>query len=485
MTSQTAAILGAGVIGAGWAARFALMGWNVRVFDPSDRAEAIMADALERARASLPTLYDVALPMEGAVSFHDTVAEAVAGAVWIQESVPERLELKQKLYQQVQDACDPAAILASSTSGFTPTELQGGATRPEQILVAHPFNPVYLLPLVELVGSDQTTSDHMERAKTLLTQIGMSPLPVRGEIPAHIADRFLEAVWREALWLVKDDIATTEEIDDAIRLGFGLRWAQMGLFETYRIAGGEGGMAHFLAQFGPALSWPWTKLMDVPDLDDALVDKIAAQSDAQSGGRTIAELETARDGNLVAILRALKARGEGAGEKIAAHEAALAPRAPDPDLPRPPLTLDRQVPVTWVDYNGHMNESHYLTAFSDACDQLLLWAGMDADCVAQGHSVFTVETHIRHLDEVNIGDHIQVRTRVLEGGGKKLTIWHELTVGERLCATGEQLLLHVDLSTRRSALPRADVGDWFGRAAAAHADLPMPEGIGRFVGQKA
>ncbi|MEO1331750.1 MAG: 3-hydroxyacyl-CoA dehydrogenase family protein, partial [Pseudomonadota bacterium] len=143
------------------------------------------------------------------------------------------------------------------------------------------------------------------KAEATLRTIGMAPLRVRAEIDAHIADRFLEAVWREALWLVKDGIATTEEIDDAIRYGFGLRWAQMGLFETYRIAGGEDGMTHFLQQFGPCLKWPWTKLMDVPDLDAALVDKIARQSEAQSGHHGIRDLERIRDDNLVAILRAL------------------------------------------------------------------------------------------------------------------------------------------------------------------------------------
>ncbi|WP_224815547.1 thioesterase family protein [Hasllibacter sp. MH4015] len=157
---------------------------------------------------------------------------------------------------------------------------------------------------------------------------------------------------------------------------------------------------------------------------------------------------------------------------------------PDPSLPQPPVTLDRAVPRDWVDYNGHMNEAHYLTVFSDATDQMLDWAGMDAACVAEGHSVFTVETHIRHLDEVNIGDRIEVRTRVMEGGGKKLHVWHELSVGGRLCATGEQLLLHMDLSTRRSAPPRRDVAAWFTTAKEAHAGLPAPEGVGRFVGQR-
>ena len=133
-----------------------------------------------------------------------------------------------------------------------------------------------------------------------------SPLWVHKEIDGHIADRLLEAVWREALWLVHDDIATTEEIDDAIKYGFGLRWAQMGLFETYRLGGGDAGMRHFLKQFGPALQWPWTKLMDVPELDEALIDKIADQSDVQAKGASVREMEKTRDRNLVAILNALK-----------------------------------------------------------------------------------------------------------------------------------------------------------------------------------
>ncbi|MFT5060626.1 MAG: carnitine 3-dehydrogenase, partial [Polaromonas sp.] len=271
---NTAAILGGGVIGGGWAARFLLMGWDVRVFDPDPEASRKIDAVLANARRSLPGLYDAALPPEGTLSYHATISEAVAGASWVQESVPERLELKQKLYQTAQAAMDEGAILASSTSGFTPTQLQNCATRPEQILVAHPFNPVYLLPLVELVASDKNR-DLADRAAETLSGLGMFPLKVRGEIDAHIADRLLEAVWREALWLVKDGIATTVEIDEAIRMGFGLRWAQMGLFETYRIAGGEAGMGHFLAQFGPALKWPWTKLMDVPELTDDLVKMIA------------------------------------------------------------------------------------------------------------------------------------------------------------------------------------------------------------------
>ena len=232
---------------------------------------------------------------------------------------------------------------------------------------------------------------------------------MRKEIDAHIADRLLEAVWREGLWLIHDDVATTAEVDDAIRFGFGLRWAQMGLFETYRIAGGEAGMRHFIGQFGPALAWPWTKLMDVPELTEALVEKIASQSDAQSGARSIRELERIRDDNLVGILQALKATGWGAGETLRAMEDRAYARAhagagaarPDPTRP---LTLHRaQVRGDWVDYNGHMTEFRYLQVFGDATDAFLALIGMDAAYRAAGGSVYTVETHIRHRREAKAG----------------------------------------------------------------------------------
>jgi carnitine 3-dehydrogenase len=320
---RTAAIIGGGVIGAGWAARFLLNGWNAAVFDPDPEGPRKIEAVLANARASFPQLYDVALPAEGELTFCQTIAEAVSNAAWVQESVSERLDLKHKVFAEIQQSVDPEAVIGSSTSGFKPSELQQGAKDPTQILVAHPFNPVYLLPLVEIVPGENNDPRAVEWAKTVLTGLGMKPLVVRREIDAHIADRLLEAVWRESLWLVKDGIATTEEIDDAIRYGFGLRWAQMGLFETYRVAGGEAGMRHFMAQFGPALEWPWTKLMDVPEFTDELVDTIASQSDDQSGHLSIRELERLRDGNLVAILKALKGRDAAAGALIAEHEKTL------------------------------------------------------------------------------------------------------------------------------------------------------------------
>ncbi|WP_299154789.1 carnitine 3-dehydrogenase [uncultured Tateyamaria sp.] len=489
--SHTAAIIGGGVIGGGWAARFLLNGWDVRVFDPDPEAVEKLAPVLAQARRALPSLVDVALPPEGRLTFHADLAEVVTGVDWIQESVPERLEIKHKVLADIQAACPVDAIIGSSTSGFKPSELQQGAQRKGQIMVCHPFNPVYLMPLIEVVPSPDTDIALVVKAEDILRSLGHYPLRVRKEIDAHIADRFLEAVWREALWLVKDGVATTEEIDEAIRMGFGIRWAQMGLFDTYRTAGGEAGMRHFMAQFGPALQWPWTKLMDVPEFTDELVDLIAGQSDAQSSHMSIAEMLAARDDNLVGMMRALKANNWGAGAVMNAHEAGL--RAGTvlgahvdrvKDISAPLLTVRRAVPLDWTDYNGHMNEARYLQAFGDATDRFIAMIGCDADYIATGGSYFTAETHIRHVDEAHAGAVIEVRTQVLAGAGKKLHLFHEMLEGERLLASGEHFLLHVSLDTRRPCDPAPQIVQALDRVAQAHAALPVPEGAGRHVGQR-
>lgn len=465
--TRTACIVGGGVIGGGWAARFLLNGWNVRVCDPDPEAERKISEVMGNARHALPMLYDYALPAEGALSFHDTIEEAVSGAEWIQESVPERLELKHKVYQELQTHCSTDAVIGSSTSGFKPSELQENSSRPEQIVVTHPFNPVYLLPLIEVVPSDMTAPETVEKAQDILTNLGLYPLVVRKEIDAHIADRFLEAVWREALWLVKDGIATTEEIDNAIRYGFGIRWAQMGLFETYRVAGGEAGMKHFMAQFGPALKWPWTKLMDVPEFTDELVDLIAGQSDAQSGHLSIRELERKRDNNLIAMMRALKQQGNAAGQLIKNHQKTLRPALEDAN---PIISMRRTVPVDWTDVNGHMNEGRYGQLFSDAAEEIMAHVGADDDYIAGGLSYFTVETTVKYLMETHAGEEIEVHTRITVGEGKKLRCFHEMkraSDGE-LLATCDQFMLHVSLETRRTCEPAAHVKDKVEALAALH-----------------
>ena len=488
---RLAAVVGGGVIGGGWVARLIQNGVDVQVFDPDPEAprkiEAVMANA-DHAIAKLTM---APMPTPGRLHFAASIADAVAAAELIVEAVPERLEVKHAVYAEIEAAAKPNAIISSSTSGIMPTDLQAEMRHPGRLLVGHPFNPVYLLPLVELVGGKATEADTITRAGAYFTSIGMHPLPLAKEIEAFVADRFLEAVWREALWLVKDGIATTEEIDDAIRFGFGLRWAQMGLFETYRVAGGEAGMAHFIAQFGPCLKWPWTKLMDVPELTDELVQTISDQSDAQSGMHSIRELERIRDDNLVAIMQALKANDWGAGRTLSAWETALYDAVPaatsSKDINQPIETMRQQVPAAWTDYNGHMNEARYLDCFSIATDAMMRLVGVDADYLAAGSSYFTVETHIRHLDEVTAGNEIYATSQLLMGEGKKMQLFHHLYAADadgedRLLATGEHMLIHVDMNSRSSSLPSDAVAAKLAELAAAHEKLPRPEGAGRAIG---
>ena len=327
-----AACIGGGVIGGGWIARFLLAGVDVNVFDPHPEAERVVREVIANAERAYGLLTNAPLPARGRLTFSPSLRQAVSGAEWVQESVPERLDLKRSVLAEIDAACPADALIGSSTSGLLPTELQAGLSHPERLFVAHPYNPVYLLPLVEIVGGAATARATIDRARAVLDAIGMKGVVIAREIEAFVGDRLLEALWREALWLIKDDICDVETLDNVIRYSFGLRWAQMGLFQTYRIAGGEAGMRHFLAQFGPCLKWPWTKLTDVVDLDDALIEKIAAQSDKQAAGLSIRELERIRDENLVSILQGLKTghggEGWGAGKLLAEFERRLTANLP-------------------------------------------------------------------------------------------------------------------------------------------------------------
>lgn len=492
-TTKTAAIIGGGVIGGGWAARFALNGWNVNVFDPAPDTPSKVQAVLDNARASLPFLADKPLPEEGQLVFCNRLDEAVNGAIWIQESIPERLNLKHQLFAELQTHTKPEAIIASSTSGFTPTQLRKGTRHtdqnPNQIIVAHPYNPVYLLPVVEMVGG--TENHFIAAACDILTQIGMKPVVIAGEIDAHIGDRLLEAVWREALWLIKDKIATTQEIDDIITHGFGLRWAQMGLFETYRLAGGEAGMHHFLAQFGPTLAWPWSRLTDVPELDENLINMIADQSDAQSGHLSIQELERMRDRNLVGFLKILKQHRWAAGQVLADWDAKHFVSScddPKPDSPKEQIPFSQyrtEVLSAWIDYNGHMTEFRYLQIMSEASDVLLAALGLDQAYLDAGCSVYTVETHIRHLAEAKLAQTISVSTQIISAEDKKVRLWHSCVTGEGVeVATGEQMWVHVDMKVGHATPFRSSIAERLRAMAIAHAALPLPDGAGRSVGER-
>jgi len=495
MTSiQKAACIGGGVIGGAWAARFLLGGIDVSMYDPHPEAKRIVGEVMANAERAYAMLTMAPLPPKGRLTFCGSVEEAVAGADWIQESVPERIDLKRNVITEIDRYADPEALIGSSTSGIMPTELQRDMQHPGRMFVAHPYNPVYLLPLAELVGGERTSAETLERARDRLAPVGMKGVILKKEIEAFVGDRLLEAIWREGLWLIHDDICDTETLDDVIRYSFGMRWAQMGLFETYRIAGGEAGMRHFLAQFGPCLSWPWTKLTDVVDLDDALVDKIAAQSDAQSGARGIRELERIRDENLVGIMQALKAgdggKGWGSGKVLADFEKLLwakgGGRKDAPDISQPLRLVDTRVSAAWVDYNGHMTEHRYLQVFGDTSDALLRLIGVDFAYVEGGHSYYTVENHIRHLGEAKLGQGLYATLQVLGFDEKRIryfTTIHDAQSGEVL-ATAEQLMLHVSAKAGKSSAAPAEILARLAPIADAHAKLPVPQGVGRSVGQK-
>jgi carnitine 3-dehydrogenase len=479
------ALVGGGVIGGGWAGRLVENGLDVVVYDPHPEAERRVREVLENAERAWARL--VLVPRRrGTVSFASSLAEAVHDAEVVQESAPEDEALKRRLLAEIDAHAPPGALVCSSTSGLRPSLLQADMTHPERFVVGHPFNPVYLLPLVEVVAGEGTSEKAVERAMSFYESLGMKPLHVRREIDGFVADRLLEALWREALWLVHDDVASVEEVDDAIRYGAGLRWAQMGTFLTYRIAGGEAGMRHFLAQFGPALEWPWTKLTDVPELTDEFVDKLASQSDEQAGDLTVRELERLRDDNLVAVLHALRANRYAAGALLHEHEARLfgesAPAAAPAD-PTRPLLHETVVDPTWVDYNGHMTEARYLHVFSQATDAFLLQVGLDADYLDRGSSAYTVETHLRHLQEVAALEPLLVETQILGADEKRLHVFHTMTHGRsgEPLATAEQMLLHVDTAAGHASPWQEPVAGRLAAASAAHAALPAPDGAGRAI----
>lgn len=301
---KTFAALGTGVIGAGWIARALAHGLDVIAWDPAPGAEAALRTRIANAWPALEKqgLAPGASPQR--LCFVDSIDECVRDADFIQESAPERLELKCELHARISVAARPDVLIASSTSGLLPSEFYADATRPERCVVGHPFNPVYLLPLVEVVGGQRTAPEAVQAAIQVYEFLGMRPLHVRKEVPGFIADRLLEALWREGLHLVNDGVATTGEIDDAIRFGAGLRWSFMGSFLTYTLAGGDAGMRHFMAQFGPALKLPWTYLQ-APELTEGLIDAVVEGTAEQQGSRSLEELERYRDDCLLAVLGAI------------------------------------------------------------------------------------------------------------------------------------------------------------------------------------
>jgi carnitine 3-dehydrogenase len=483
---KTLGLLGTGVIGGGWAARALHYGIDVIAADVKPEMEAWIRGAVENAEGALSRLTFAPLPPKGKLTFTTDLLAMAKQADFIQENIPEQLELKQRVLADVSRVAPADVVIASSTSGLMPTDLQKNMVAPERFLVAHPFNPVYLLPLVELVGGANTSAGAIEASRKFFTYIGMHALHVRKEVPGHLTDRLQEAIWREILHLVNDGVATTGELDDSIIYGPGLRWAGMGTNLIYHLAGGEPGMRHMLRQFGPCLKWPWTKL-EAPELTEGLIDKMVDGTQAQAAGRSIRELERLRDDYLVDIQQVLRKYNLGAGATLRNVEKRLyddAAAHAGADNEAPLRLVETQVRPEWVDYNGHMTDSRYLQVFGDATDAMFRRVGVDDSYRQSGRAMYTVESHVTHLNEAKALEGLYVTTQLLSVDDKRVQLFHHLrrTRDNAVVATCEQIYLHVDTRAGKASAMDSTVRSKLDAIRTLHADLATPEQKGRHVG---
>ena len=312
-TVERVAVLGAGTIGASWTAQFLARGLSVAVHDPApDCATRVR----EFVAAAWPTLERLGLSGNAdpnRVSFHGDPAAAVEGASLVQENGPENLEVKRALFAGIDAALASEAVVASSTSGFMPSELQAGRRGPERYVVGHPFNPPHLIPLVEVVGGRATDPAVVDWTADFYAALGKRPIRIRREVPGHVANRMQVALYREAIHLVLEDVASIEDVDAAIAYGPGLRWALMGPHMAHHLAGGRGGLRHLLEHIGPGIERWWHDL-GRPDLTPAAIDRLV-EAFGQAETRPIARLEAERDALLVALLETLQSTRRELGER--------------------------------------------------------------------------------------------------------------------------------------------------------------------------
>ncbi len=295
------AVLGAGVIGASWTALFLASGRSVAVYDPAPDAEKAVRDYVDRA---WPTLTDLGLTAQGrpdALSFHNDPRDAVDGAAFIQESVPERIAVKHALYAEIEAALEPDAILASSASGLTLSEMQAGWRDPARFVLGHPFNPPHLIPLVEVMGNARTDDSAVTGAEAFYKAVGKITIRVNREVPGHVANRLQAALWREAIHLIREGVASVEDVDTAMWAGPGLRWAAMGPTTLFHLGAGPGGLAEFCDRYGDSFNRWWDDL-GTPHLDAETAATLVAGLDPDAD---TAALSAKRDAMITAMQKAV------------------------------------------------------------------------------------------------------------------------------------------------------------------------------------
>ena len=296
------AIIGTGVIGSGWTLRLLAKKKEIYVFEPSIKQKKFLLDEIKRTTKSLKNFYKISTISTKKLYFKKTIRDAVKDVDLIQENVPENEKIKKKIVKEISKWSKPNAIIASSSSGLLPSRIQSACKNPARFIIAHPFNPVYLLPLVEVVKGGETKLDYLKKSEIFYRSLGMIPLIVKKEVEGYLSDRLQESMWRESLHIINENIASTDDLDKAIIHGPGLRWSLMGIFLTFHLAGGKQGMRHMLNQFGPSLKLPWTKLK-APKLTKKLTDRIIKGTKKQSKGKSIKKLTTTRDNFLIDLLK--------------------------------------------------------------------------------------------------------------------------------------------------------------------------------------
>lgn len=312
---KTVGIVGGGVIGAGWAVRLLARGFDVIASDPGRGAEDILLAKVEHAWPAMKKIGWTTAVAPPRIDFTADLEKVARTADFIQESAPENMELKKRLHADLDRYAPPNVILASSTSGLLPSRIQADLLHPSRFVVGHPFNPVYLLPLIETVAGVQTSLQTLEHAEDFYRLLGMQVLRVRKEVDAFICNRLQESIWRECLHLINDGIATPAELDDAIKLAPGLRWAFMGHMQHSYVSGGEAGIRDTLSKFGFVMELPWTHL-EGPTLTGELIEKVAQGSEDAWGDKSVKEWEALRDDCLIAIMNALRTFDIGAGRTL-------------------------------------------------------------------------------------------------------------------------------------------------------------------------
>jgi carnitine 3-dehydrogenase len=298
------AVIGIGVIGTGWIIRFLYNQKKIKVYDPNLEQKKNLLKEIKRVEPALRKIYKKKINLSKQLEFSDSLEEAVQNADLIQENAPENETLKKNLIKEISQYSKINSIIASSSSGLLPSKIQSKCKNPKRLIIAHPFNPVYLLPLVELVAGKQTDKKFINKANMFYSNIGMKTLILKKELPGYLSDRLQESMWRESLHIINEGYASTQDLDDAIIYGPGLRWSLMGTFLTFHLAGGKMGMAHMLEQFGPALKLPWTKLK-APTLNSKLKNKIIKGTKKQSKNRSVENLSNLRDNFLIDLQKLL------------------------------------------------------------------------------------------------------------------------------------------------------------------------------------